>query len=346
MPGIDPYWNAKTPTWGNYGVAQWYKGSPLLYFNTQVPDSVMTDSDMLSFSSNDQVVGIYMVKQVINEFKNGLWTQKLKTVRDPTIPSHALPRGLTGEMNFDNYMNEVENSAVRAIDQINELKKKEQEARDREKGTNNMAPMPGSEPPTKTSLSPKMSTALDTQKQLLAANPPPEVVDPVANAKAMMAADPKMTKQQAYEAARTQYESQVNAFTQHMETINKQAFKDANVSNHEPYDAKTMAALAIERSNNGGLEAWKFSSSLGGATNGIDTPVKSNNPAGIGYDSDTKKYYRYSNFTDGMIAANNYFNFGDGVKQVGVQGSDRLLLPAGNKTDQLAYIKGKLKGGK
>ena len=346
MPNIDPYWNKKTPTWGNYGVAQWYKGSPLLYFNTQVPDSEITDSDMLSFRSNDQVVGIYMVKQVINEFKNGLWVQKLKTVRDPTIPSHALPRGLTGEMTFENYMNRVEESPDRAIDKINELKKEEQKARDREKGTNNMAPVPGTEPPTKTSLSPKMSSALSTQKELLAANPPPEVLDPVANAKAMMAADPNMTKQQAYKAASTQYEAQVNAFTQHMETINRQAFKESNISTHEPYDAKTMAALAIERSNNGGLEAWKFSSSIGNSTNGIDTPAKSNNPAGIGYDSDTKKFYRYSSFTDGMKAANDYFNYGDGVKQVGVQGADRLLLPSENKTNQLAYIKDKLKGGK
>ena len=107
-----------------------------------------------------------------------------------------------------------------------------------------------------------------------------------------------------------------------------------------------MAALAIERSNNGGLEAWKFSSSIGGATNGIETAAKSNNPAGIGYDSETKKFYKYKSFTDGMIAANNYFNYGDGVKQVGVQGSDRLLLPTENKTNQLAYIKDKLKGGK
>lgn len=346
MPKIDKQWNAKTPTWGNYGVAQWYKGSPLLYFNVQVPDSEITDSDMLKFNSNDQVVGIYMVKQVINEFKNGIWTQKLKTVRDPTIPSHALPRGLTGEMTFEKYMDAVEESPNRAIDEINKLKKEEQKARDREKGTNNMAPVPGTEPPTKTSLSPKMSSALSTQQELIKANPPPEVADPVANAKAMMAADPKMSKQQAYEAARTQYESQVNAFTQHMETINRQAFKDANVSTNEPYDAKTMAALAIERSNNGGLEAWKFSSSVGGATNGIDTPAKSNNPAGIGYDSDTKKFYRYSTFTDGMLAANEYFNYGNGVKQVGIQGADRLLLPSENKENQLAYIKGKLKGGK
>lgn len=350
MPDIDPSWNSKTGTWGSYGVAQKYTGSSLIYFNTQVPDSVFDDKDMLQFSPNDQIVGIYLVKFVTNEFKNGLWTQKLKTVRDPTIPSYALPRGLTGEMTFEQYMDDVQESPVRAIDTLNELKKGQEKARDRELGTNNTSPVPGTEPPAKTTLSPRMAEALQRQKELLADNPPPTIYNPVDNAKKLMTSTidyPRpLNKQQAYEAARSQYEREVNANAEHMEAINKKAFADANVTGVQPYSAKTMASLAMTRSGNGGLEDWKFSSSFLGGASLPNTAAKSNNPAGIGYDSDAKKYYRYNNFTDGATAANEYFNYGAGVKPTGTQGADRLLLPADIKTDQYTYITNKLKGSK
>jgi len=349
MPGIDPSWNSKTSTWGEYGVAQKYQGSTLIYFNTQVPDSVFDDKDMLEFSPNDQIVGIYLVKFVTNEFKNGLWTQKLKTVRDPTIPSYVLPRGLTGEMTFEQYMDDVIDSPVKAVDKINELKKEQEKVRERELGSNNVLPVPGIEAPTKTTLSPRMAEALATQKELLADNPPPIVNNPVEVAKKLMrpsADNPNpLTKQQAYQAARVQYEREVTANAEHMEAINKKAFADANVTDVQPYSAKTMASLSMTRSGNGGLEDWKTSSSMS-ASSRIDTAAQSNNPAGIGYDSDAKKYYRYSNFTDGATAANEYFNYGAGVKQIGTQGSDRFLLPANVKTDQYTYITNKLKGSK
>ena len=83
MPKIDLEWNSKVPVWGPAGVAQWYIGSPLIYFNTQVPDGKFVD-DMIQFNANDQIVGIYTVWSVTNEFKNGIWTQKLKTRRDIT----------------------------------------------------------------------------------------------------------------------------------------------------------------------------------------------------------------------------------------------------------------------
>ena len=47
-----------------------------------------------------------------------------------------------------------------------------------------------------------------------------------------------------------------------------------------------------------------------------------------------------------LSAANEYYNYGKGVRQVGDQGANRLLLPADVKPDQqLEYIKNKLKGG-
>ena len=350
MPGIDPEWNTKQPVWGKYGggedqaQAQWYKGSPLFYFNTQVPDGNF-NNDMLQFNANDQIVGIYMVKQVINEFKNGIWTQRLKSVRDVTIPSYVLPRGLTGDMTFEQYMKDVSESSERAVDEINALKKEAEESRNKEKSSNNMSAIPGTEPPAKTALSPSMATALERQKTLLQENPAPIVNNPVEQAKALQAAG--SSKEAAYNAAKKTYTEEVNAHTKHMEEINKKAFADANVTNTKPYDAATMSSLAFDRSNNGGLEDWKYGTTNGEflTTGGKYTAAMSNNPTGTGYDNDSGKYYKYNNFNEGMNGANEYFNYGNGVKQVGSQGADRLLYPKNSKVDQITYINKKLKGG-
>lgn len=342
MPKIDLEWNSKVPVWGPAGVAQWYTGSPLIYFNTQVPDgAVFTDKDMLQFSPNDQIVGIYMVKQVTNEFKNGIWTQKLKTVRDPTIPSYVLPRGLTGDMTFEQYMEDASASSEKAIDQINALK---QEAEDRAKLMQSGNITAGTPPPVKVqAANPKLTEALNRQRELLKENPAPVVGDPVQTAKELVASG--KSKQEAYATAKQQYIDQVNANAEHMAAINKQAFAEANITDTQPYDPKTMASLAITRSENGGLESWKFSSSIGQGQK-IGTAATNNNPAGIGYDSETKTYYNYKDYNAGATAANEYFNYGAGVKQVGTQGNDRLLLPKDIKqNDQLSYIKNKLKGG-
>jgi hypothetical protein len=343
MPKIDLEWNSKVPVWGPAGVAQWYVGSPLIYFNTQVPEgAAFTDKDMLQFSPNDQIVGIYMVKAVTNEFKNGIWTQKLKTVRDPTIPSYVLPRGLTGDMVFEQYLNDVSESEERAIDKINELKKEAVE-RETAMASGNMT-YGGALPPAKVqAANPKLTEALENQRQLLKENPAPVVSDPVQKAKELVASG--KSKQEAYAIAKQEYINQVNANAEHMAVINKKAFAEANVTDVQPYDAKTMASLAITRSENGGLESWKFASSIS-AGQKIGTAAQNNNPAGIGYDSQTKTYYNYKDYNEGATAANEYFNYGAGVKQVGTQGSDRLLLPKDVKqSDQLGYIKNKLKGG-
>lgn len=105
MPGIDPDWNSRVATWGTYGTAQVYKGSPLFYFLSRVPDSsIIKENDMLSFTTTDQIVGIYLVKTVRNEFKDGRWTQKLTAVKDLTVPTHLIPKDLVGEGSFENYV--------------------------------------------------------------------------------------------------------------------------------------------------------------------------------------------------------------------------------------------------
>jgi hypothetical protein len=243
MPDIDPEWTTKQPVWGKYGggedqaQAQWYKGSPLFYFNTQVPDGNF-NNDMLQFNSNDQIVGIYMVKQVINEFKNGIWTQRLKSVRDVTIPSYVLPRGLTGDMTFEQYMKDVSESSDRAVDEINALKKEAEESRNKEKSSNNMSSILGTEPPAKTALSPSMATALERQKTLLQENPAPIVNNPVEQAKALQAAG--SSKEAAYNAAKKTYTEEVNAHTKHMEEINKNAALGASFVELSAQEKKSL----------------------------------------------------------------------------------------------------------
>jgi hypothetical protein len=192
-----------------------------------------------------------------------------------------------------------------------------------------------------------MIEALEAHDQLLADTPAPLINNPVDVAKKLMAYNATdnptpLNKQQAYLKAREQFEREVRANTSHMEAVNKQAYQDVDITDVQPYSADTMTSLILTRSGNGGLEDWKSNSS-----GKLNSAAASNNPAGIGYDSSTKKYYRYNNFTDGVAAGNTYFNYGAGVKSSGSQGADRMLLPSNiNKTDQYNYITTKLKGNK
>lgn len=108
MPAIDPDWGSKLTFWNTENVTQFYKGSPLFYFLSRVPDtSIIKENDMLAFTSTDQIVGIYLVKTVRNEFKDGKWTQRLVGVKDLTVPTHLLPKDLVGAGSFENFVNQT-----------------------------------------------------------------------------------------------------------------------------------------------------------------------------------------------------------------------------------------------
>ena len=331
MPKIDPEWNSKAPVWGDYGVAQWYKGSSLIYFNNKVPDSEFTDDDMLKFNPNDQVVGIYVVVKVTNEFKNGKWTQKLKTIRDITIPSHALPRGI-GDQSFEEFVYDMEQSNVDPTKKAVELAKAENNKRSDQMDKSNLSSNTEQKTPAK--LNPKINYALDELNEKVKSNPPPTVNDPVAVAITKMTGG--MSKQQAYAEAKENYVSQVANYTAHMAELNKQSYAAAGVTEYKPYSAETMSAMIVAKSRAGGLEDWKAGKDVTG-----NSAV--NNPAGIGYDSATKSYTRYDSFQDGVRAANDYFNYGQGVKAIDKQGQDRLLLPAGHTGQDLNYLNNKMK---
>jgi hypothetical protein len=332
MPKIDTEWNNKKPVWGDYGVAQWYKGSSLIYFYNQIPDSEFTEDDMLKFNPNDQIQGIYVVVTVTNEFKNGKWTQKLKTIKDLTIPSHALPRGLSGNLTLEEFIYDVEQSKVDPTKQAVDLAQKENANRDKQMSQNNLQPATNAR--DSVVLKPQVQYAMDELNESLAKTPPPTVNDPVTVANQKVAEG--MSKQQAYEFSKTNYISQVSAYTNFMEAANKKAYESAGVTDYKPYSAATMSAMIISKSRAGGLEDWKSGQTVTG-------PSAAKNPAGIGYDSATKTYPKYPSFQDGIKAANDYFNYGQGVKSIEKQGPNRLLLPSDYSGQDLNYLNNKLK---
>ena len=116
LPAIDPDFSSRTHAWSNYDQAQYYRGGNLIYYNAQLPtnDGV---GDLMEFSTSDQIVGIYMVWKVKNDFKEGKWTQTLYTKRDLTIPSKFIPLAAMGgasgsDSGFQAYVDNVVSSST------------------------------------------------------------------------------------------------------------------------------------------------------------------------------------------------------------------------------------------
>jgi hypothetical protein len=339
MSKIDPEWNTKQAVWGDYGGAPWYKGSSVFFFNSQVPDPVFTEDDMLQFNDNDQIVGIYQVYQVINEFKNGLWTQKLKGIRDLTIPSHILPKGLSGQKEFEAYKERVKSDPEQAanekvIDSENKQQRRSEELADEKLKAEPVNSAAATSPKFDQA---KFDKALAAREKILAKNPPPAVKDPVAEANSLVAAGESKTS--AFVQARATYLNELTAYNMHMNKVDKQAYAEAGISDYKPYNAETMTALAMTRSGAGGLDDWKNNNSNN------KSPATNKNPMGIGYNSSNNSYSKYKDFNEGLKEGNAYFNYGKGVKSVGKQGQDRLLVPGDYTGSQLQYVNNKLRGG-
>lgn len=346
MPSIDPYWSSRTNTWGDYGQAQFYKGANLFYFNSQSPTSDWDDSDTMMFNTTDQILGIYQVWSVTNSFKEGKWTQKLKARRDLTIPSYILPRGVIGEVTFEQYMESAINSDVREADKVNELR--QQAARERT-GAAQLDNLSGDKAAgaagvvrgdTNNSSTPVLE-ALAVYRSKLENSPPPTVNDPVENAKNLMVSNPQQySKEAAYARAKQQYIDETNAHFEYTNKLSADAYKEAGVSNYKPYPPETLTAEALQKSGSGGLEDWKRNNTQ------RPGPAAVNNPSGLGYEVKTGTYNKYDTFNDGVKATTEYYNFGIGVPSFGQQGQDRLLLPNDWKGSPGDYIATKSKRGK
>jgi antitoxin component of MazEF toxin-antitoxin module len=348
MPNIEKGWATKEPLWTtDYGVAQWYQGSQLFYFCTMMPDGGYNDEDMMTFNYNDQIVGIYQVYEVENIFKEGKWTQKLKSIRDVTIPSHVLPRAnLTegGAVSFEDWADSVLASEDRAKDRINEMR--EQGATDQRNAELKQEALSGDEgmgaggvtaSNTVASI-PEVANALTKQREMLKDNPPPAVADPVANAQSMV--DSGKSRNEAYEVAKRQYSEETKAYYKHLEDIDKKAYAEAGSIGNKPYSADTLAGLAMTKSGAGGLDDWKSNNTT------RPGPADVNNPLGVGYVANRNKYNGYNTWEEGLKAGNEYYNYGVGVIPSGKKGPNRYLLPANVKTaDEAEYIRKAALGG-
>jgi len=345
MPSLDPEWSERTVAWGDYGQAQQYKGANLFYFNSQAPTVDWDENDTMQFNATDQILGIYQVWSISNSFKDGKWTQKLKARKDLTIPSYILPRGSVGNLTFEQFMENMINDPEREADRVNELRKEAQRERsgaaqlDNLSGDNAMGARGVERGDGDVNASAPVLTALGSYRNKIAVNPPPVVIDPVANAKKLMEDNPALTKDVAYAQAKEQYIAETKSHFEHTNKLTAESYADARIQNYKPYPADTLTGEALQKSGSGGLEDWKRNNTQ------RPGPAAVNNPSGLGYDVKTGTYNKYNSFNDGAKATSEYYNFGVGAPSFGQQGQDRLLLPSDWKGTPSDYITKKAKRG-
>jgi hypothetical protein len=81
-----------------------------------------------------------------------------------------------------------------------------------------------------------------------------------------------------------------------------------------------------QQAGDGGLQDWKRGNSQ------RPGPWALNNPAGLGHDAKTGRYYQYPTLEEGLRAQHEYYNYGVGVPVGSTTGKgtrlpDRYLLP-------------------
>lgn len=356
LPGPDPEFNSRTISWSTYGRAQpWAAGGAQIYYCAQLPSNDRVD-DLMVFDYADTISGIYQVRNVNNVFKDGKWTQTLDCRRNITIPTKVIPRFVNGEYTtFEKYISGVlaqANTASPASDApaaaaaAAERKQEERKQELLDANLTSQNPNLGAESrvtQNTVSSDPKVQTALQRRQDLEKQNSAPTVKNPVERANELVSQG--VSKEQAYTQAKKEYVDQLTAKFDHLNKLNKQAYVEAGVQKYKPYDPNTMTAIALEKSNNGGLEDWKKNSNWKG-------PATLNNPGGLGHDVKTGRYNEYTSFDQGVTAINDYYNYGVGVP-ASRNGADKYLLPnnfngtaALNKTGntELRYIDNVAKG--
>lgn len=346
LPSLDPDWGTRINAWGDYGQAQFYKGANLFYFNSQAPTIDWDNNDTMLFNTTDQILGIYQVWSVTNSFKDGKWTQKLKARKDLTIPSYILPKGVVGEVTFEEFMQTAIDSDVREADKVNELRQQATKERtgaaqlDNLSGDSGMGAAGVVRGDANNSSTPVLN-ALNNYREKITSNPPPVVNDPVANAKQLMVNNPQQyDKERAYSAAKEQYIAETRAHFEYTNKLSAESYAEAGITNYKPYPVETLTAEALQKSGSGGLEDWKRNNTM------RPGPASINNPSGLGFDAKTGTYNKYETFNDGVKATTEYYNFGIGVPSNGNQGQDRLLLPSDWKGSASDYIAKKSKRGR
>lgn len=334
LPGPDPDFNTRTLPWTHYGKVQHqFNGPSQIYYCAQLPSNDTAD-DLMVFDYADTVSGIYQVKDIEHHFKDGKWTQKLNCLRNITIPSKIIPRFVNGKYTrFEDYMNQViaqggtqasggnqgtSADAPPAAARISQQRQEELQNANLSSQTPNFGAAER-EAQNTVSSDTKVQNALKARQELENQFPAPEVRNPVDRANELVGQG--ISKEQAYAQSKKEYIDQLNAKFEHLDALNKKAYGDAGIQKYKPYSPETMTALALEKSNNGGLEDWKKNSNWQG-------PATLNNPGGLGHDVVTGRYNSYGSFDHGVTAINDYYNYGVGVP-ISRRGPDRYLLPSG-----------------
>lgn len=330
LPGPDPDFNSRDFKWTGYNRSQtWYAGAGQIYYCAQLPSNDTID-DLMLFDYADTVSGIYQVYKVTNIFKDGKWTQQLDCKRNFAIPSKIIPKFVNGQYTtFENYIASVigstagakaeGNQGANAAGESSAAKINEQRAKElvdanlSSQNTNFGA----ADRVTQNTMSSDLQVreAYERKKQLEAERPSPAVANPVDRANELVRQG--FSKEQAYTQAKKEYSEQLLAKFEHLDTLNMMAFM--KVDKYKPYAPETMTAIALEKSNAGGLEDWKKNTEWKG-------PATLNNPGGLGHDVRTGRYNKYDSFDQGVAAINDYYNYGVGVP-AGRRGPDRYLLP-------------------
>ena len=321
MQAIDPNFAARSFSWGKSITdhANYYKGGNLVYLHMQLPNN--DDDEFMQFDINDSLIGVYQILHVDSMFRDGLFTQRITGVRDLTIPSQFLPRSNAnaqdpnGSMAWENFMKNALTTDERAVDTLKEQRRQAEQERAEAKDTKSAEPINSVAQEATIVDQDVVEAAINSNKEREQSEIP-TVVDPIANANALVAEG--HSKESAYKIASEQYKQEVANTLAAVNEIDSKNYKGADgkpISKYRLYDPQAVAQVL----GDGGLTKWKNGDPKG--------ELKNNNPAGLGYDPKSGKTYSYKTPTEAVVATSDYMNFGRGVPQGEGKEPNRYLLP-------------------
>ena len=360
LSDLDPTYAERGYNWGD-GIpnhANYYKGGNLVYLHLQLPNTDITsDNQNMTFDVNDSVIGIYQILFVENTFKDGRFTQQIKGVRDLTIPSQFIPRSNINEVTeggsptdttWESFVKSSLESDRRAVDDMRDNRIKANTERMEQQNGLGVGGLTGEEGMGAAGRIPnKMSSTLDedvatakTRYDLARSKTElPTVRNPVAHAEELTKNG--YSKENAYKVASEQWEKDKADYFDRLSQVTKDSYNGTNeqsITKYRPYDAETMSKVA----GDGGLGDWKRGNTQ------RPGPWALNNPAGLGQDVKTGRYYQYPTLEDGLRAQHEYYNYGTGVPvgsttAGGTKLPDRYLLPTEQTTYEYSRLTGQYK---
>jgi hypothetical protein len=360
LSDLDPTYAERGYNWGEgiFNHANYYKGGNLVYLHIQLPNTDSTpENQNMTFDVNDSVIGIYQILFVESIFKDGRFTQQIKGVRDLTIPSQFIPRSNINEVTaegsptdttWESFVKSSLESDRRAVDDMRDNRIRANTERMEQQNGLGISGLTGEQGMGAAGRIPnKMSSTLDedvatarTRYDLARSKAElPTVRNPVQHAEELTKSG--YTKDQAYKVASEQWEKDKADYFGRLNQVTRETYNGTNeqpITKYRPYDAETMARVA----GDGGLGDWKRGNTQ------RPGPWALNNPAGLGQDVKTGRYYQYPTLEDGLRAQHEYYNYGTGVPvgsttAGGTKLPDRYLLPTQQPTYEYNRLTGQYK---